>query len=59
MSKALLLTDLQEWKAEKSSRVIKFTDYWMLILEIYEKIIGEKLDLNIEANEDEEDYWSI
>lgn len=24
------------------------------ILEIYEKIVGEKLDLNIEANEEEE-----
>jgi len=26
------------------------------ILEIYEKISGEKLDLNIEPSEDEEDY---
>ena len=26
------------------------------ILEIYEKISGEKLDLNIEPNEEEEDY---
>jgi len=26
------------------------------ILEIYEKIVGEKLDLNIEPSEDEEDY---
>lgn len=26
------------------------------ILNIYEKIVGEKLDLNIEPNEDEEDY---
>ena len=26
------------------------------ILDIYEKIIGEKLDLNIEADGDEEDY---
>ena len=26
------------------------------ILEIYEKITGEKLDLNIEPSEDEEDY---
>ena len=26
------------------------------ILEIYEKIVGEKLDLNIEAPDDEEDY---
>ena len=27
------------------------------ILEIYEKIVGEKLDLNIEPSEDEEEYW--
>ena len=26
------------------------------ILDIYEKITGEKLDLNIEPSEDEEDY---
>lgn len=26
------------------------------ILEIYEKIVGEKLDLNIEPDENEEDY---
>ncbi len=26
------------------------------ILTVYEKIVGEKLDLNIEPNEDEEDY---
>lgn len=26
------------------------------ILAMYEKIIGEKLDLNIEPNEDDEDY---
>jgi hypothetical protein len=26
------------------------------ILEIYEKIVGEKLDLNIEAPDDDEDY---
>lgn len=26
------------------------------ILDMYEKIIGEKLDLNIEADENEEDY---
>ena len=26
------------------------------ILDIYQKIVGEKLDLNIEPNEDEEDY---
>lgn len=26
------------------------------ILEIYEKIVGEKLDLNIEPSEDEEEY---
>ena len=27
------------------------------ILQIYEKIVGEKLDLNIEPNEEDEDYW--
>ena len=27
------------------------------ILNIYEKIVGEKLDLNIDPSEDEEDYW--
>lgn len=27
------------------------------ILDIYEKIVGEKLNLNIEPNADEEDYW--
>ena len=26
------------------------------ILQIYQKIVGEKLDLNIEPTEDEEDY---
>jgi Rab GDP dissociation inhibitor len=26
------------------------------ILRIYEKIVGEKLDLNIEPNEEDEDY---
>jgi Rab GDP dissociation inhibitor len=26
------------------------------ILQIYEKIVGEKLDLNIEPSEDDEDY---
>ena len=29
------------------------------ILNIYEKIVGEKLDLNIDPSEDEEDYWKI
>ena len=26
------------------------------VLQIYEKIVGEKLDLNIEPSEDDEDY---
>ena len=26
---------------------------------MYEKIVGEKLDLNIEPDEDEENYWEI
>ena len=27
------------------------------ILDIYEKIVGEKLNLNIESNGDEDEYW--
>ena len=27
------------------------------ILDMYQKIVGEKLDLNIEPDENEEDYW--
>jgi Rab GDP dissociation inhibitor len=44
------------WVTKSYDSTSHFEEASEEILDIYEKIIGEKLDLNIEPDENEEDY---
>ena len=47
------------WVTKSYDATSHFEEASEEILDIYEKIVGEKLDLNIEPDENEEDYWVI
>jgi len=48
--------DSNLWVTESYDATSHFEEASEEILDIYQKIIGEKLDLNIEPDENEEDY---
>lgn len=49
-------TDNNLWVTSSYDATSHFESASEDVLQIYEKIVGEKLDLNIEPSEDDEDY---